>query len=191
MNKKIITAGTLLLLLGLPVMADTVYVQERLTTTIRADQAPDSAVVGRVHTGLGLEVLEQGDTSIKVRTADGIEGWIAKTFITSDKPSAMRILAAETRLKAVQAENDRLTGQVKSLQEKLKAAETKTAPAPEPAQKPVETASPAPNAIHTGISEILWLAISFAMLITGFVVGVLWLRERTRRKLGGMHIRVN
>jgi len=191
MNKKIITAGTLLLLLGLPVMADTVYVQERQTATIRADQAPDSVVVGRVRTGSGLEVLEQGDASIKVRTADGIEGWIAKTFITSDKPAAMQILAAETRLKAAQAENDRLTAQVKSLQEKLKVAETKPEPAPEPAQRPAEPAAPAPGATHTGVPGILWLAISFAMLIAGFVIGVLWLRERTRRKLGGMHIRVN
>ena len=196
MNKKMITAGMLLLLAGLPAMADTVYVRERLTTTIRADQAPDSAIVGKVQTGSGLDVLEQGETSVKVRTADGIEGWIAKTYITSDKPAAMRILAAETRLKAAQAENDRLTRQVKLLEGKLKAAEASAAaaaaaPAPEPVQKPVEVSPPATSVTFTGIPQILWFAISFAMLIAGFVVGALWLRERTRRKLGGMHIRVN
>ena len=195
MNKKMIAAGALLLLLGLPAIADTVYVRERMSTTIRADQSPDSAIVGKVQTGSGLDVLEQGDSSVKVRTADGIEGWIAKAYITSDKPAAMRILAAETRLKAVQAENDRLTQQVKSLEEKLKAAAASAAPAPAPApeavQKQAEASPPAASASFTGIPEILWFVISFAMLITGFVVGVWWLRERTRRKLGGMHIRVN
>jgi len=191
MNKKIIAAGTLFLLLGLPAMADTVYVKERLSTTIRADQAADSAVVGRVQTGSGLEVVEQGDSSVKVRTADGVEGWIAKTLITNDKPAAMRILAAETRLKAVQAENDRLTGQVKSLQEKLKVAEDKASSAPKVVQKPAESIPTATNANDHKNPGILWFAISFAMLIGGFIVGVLWLRERTRRKLGGMHIRVN
>ena len=77
MNKKMIAAGALLLLLGLPAIADTVYVRERMSTTIRADQSPDSAIVGKVQTGSGLDVLEQGDSSVKVRTADGIEGWIA------------------------------------------------------------------------------------------------------------------
>ena len=191
MNKKMIAAGALLLLLGLPAIADTVYVRERMSTTIRADQSPDSAIVGKVQTGSGLDVLEQGDSSVKVRTADGIEGWIAKAYITSDKPAAMRILAAETRLKAVQAENDRLTRQVKSLEEKLKAAAASAAPAPEAVQKQAEASPPAASASFTGIPEILWFVISFAMLITGFVVGVWWLRERTRRKLGGMHIRVN
>jgi hypothetical protein len=36
----------------------------------------------------------------------------------------------------------------------------------------------------------LWLLVSFAMLIIGFWAGVAWLRERNRKKLGGMHLRV-
>lgn len=35
-----------------------------------------------------------------------------------------------------------------------------------------------------------WLALSFAMLILGFVAGVVWLRERNRKKLGGMYLRI-
>lgn len=35
-----------------------------------------------------------------------------------------------------------------------------------------------------------WLALSFAMLLIGFGVGVWWLRERNRKRLGGMYLRV-
>ena len=35
-----------------------------------------------------------------------------------------------------------------------------------------------------------WLALSFAMLILGFVAGIVWLRERNRKKLGGMYLRI-
>lgn len=35
-----------------------------------------------------------------------------------------------------------------------------------------------------------WLALSFAMLILGFIAGVMWLRERNRKKLGGMYLRI-
>ncbi len=38
--------------------------------------------------------------------------------------------------------------------------------------------------------HFLWLGISFAMLIIGFVAGVIWLREVNRKKLGGMYLRI-
>ncbi|MFQ5545953.1 MAG: TIGR04211 family SH3 domain-containing protein [Acidiferrobacterales bacterium] len=38
--------------------------------------------------------------------------------------------------------------------------------------------------------HFLWLGISFAMLIIGFAVGVIWLREVNRKKLGGMYLRI-
>ncbi|MGW8247281.1 MAG: TIGR04211 family SH3 domain-containing protein [Acidiferrobacterales bacterium] len=198
MNKKMITVGILLFLFGLPALGDTVYIKERLTAAIRADQLPDSAVVGRVQTGTGLELLEQGGDFTKVRTTDGVEGWVANSFITRDKPAAMRILAAETRLKAAQAENNQLKKQVASLEQKLKAAEASAAAVPPPQSEvkqsagPVSGPAPEENTrTAMNVPDLLWLAISFAMLVTGFIGGVVWLRERTRRKLGGMHIRVS
>ena len=41
-----------------------------------------------------------------------------------------------------------------------------------------------------GVLDLLWLGISFAILIVGFVVGAVWLRERNRRRLGGMYLRI-
>lgn len=38
--------------------------------------------------------------------------------------------------------------------------------------------------------DLRWVVVSFAMLLIGFGVGVWWLRERNRKKLGGMHLRV-
>ncbi len=38
--------------------------------------------------------------------------------------------------------------------------------------------------------QLGWLVLSFAMLLIGFGVGVWWLRERNRKKLGGMYLRV-
>ncbi|MFQ5993587.1 MAG: TIGR04211 family SH3 domain-containing protein [Acidiferrobacterales bacterium] len=38
--------------------------------------------------------------------------------------------------------------------------------------------------------NLLWLGISFAMLLVGFVTGAVWLRVRNQRKLGGMRIRI-
>ncbi len=38
--------------------------------------------------------------------------------------------------------------------------------------------------------DLRWLIVSFAMLLIGFGAGVLWLRERNRKRLGGMYLRV-
>ncbi|GMQ90045.1 MAG: hypothetical protein BMS9Abin10_0389 [Gammaproteobacteria bacterium] len=38
--------------------------------------------------------------------------------------------------------------------------------------------------------DFVWLGISFAMLVIGFAVGAVWLRERNRRRLGGMYLRI-
>lgn len=190
METKFLVTGIVLLSLGVPAMADSVYVKEQKSATIRADQSPDAAVVGRAQTGTALDLLEQGDAYTRVRTPGGLEGYIANASLTRDKPAAMRLLASETRLKAARSENARLQSQVKSLQQQLKKAEETPAPSPPPVVTPAPEpeVKPAPLA---SLPSLLWLAISFAMLITGFIIGVMWIRERTRRKLGGMHIRVN
>ncbi|MFQ5927936.1 MAG: TIGR04211 family SH3 domain-containing protein [Terriglobia bacterium] len=38
--------------------------------------------------------------------------------------------------------------------------------------------------------DFLWLGVSFAMLVIGFLAGAIWIREKNRRKLGGMHLRI-
>ncbi|MDX1488157.1 MAG: hypothetical protein R3268_08160, partial [Acidiferrobacterales bacterium] len=38
--------------------------------------------------------------------------------------------------------------------------------------------------------DFLWLGISFAMLVVGLALGAVWWRERYRRKLGGMYLRL-
>lgn len=38
--------------------------------------------------------------------------------------------------------------------------------------------------------DFLWLGISFAMLVVGLALGAVWWRERYRRKLGGMYLRI-
>lgn len=38
--------------------------------------------------------------------------------------------------------------------------------------------------------DFLWLGISFAMLVIGLGLGAVWWRERYRRRLGGMYLRI-
>jgi len=189
--KKITALTFFLLVLAGPAMAETVYVTERQSVSIRAGMTAEDPVLGRAVTGTGLELLEKNDTHTRVRAADGTEGWIANGLLTREKPAAIMILAAETRAKQAQADAAKLAKKVQALEKQLQAEKNKPQPeaAPEPAPEAGDTAS-ATEPGKFGF-DLLWFGISFAMLIIGFVAGALWLRERTRRKLGGMHIRVS
>lgn len=189
--KKITGLTFILLVLAGPAMAETVYVNERQSVSIRAGMTAEDPVLGRAVTGTGLELLEKNDTHTRVRAADGTEGWIANGLLTKDKPAALMILAAETRAKQAQAEATKLAKQVQALEKQLK--DEKNKPQPEVAPEPAPETSEAAQATgpHKFGFDLLWFGVSFAMLIIGFVAGALWLRERTRRKLGGMHIRVS
>ncbi len=60
-----------------------------------------------------------------------------------------------------------------------------------PLPPPVESASRWQRIVGAVAGlDFLWLGVSFAMLLVGFGLGAIWLRERNRRKLGGMYLRI-
>ncbi len=70
-------------------------------------------------------------------------------------------------------------------------------PVPVPAENDASRAPRDAGQIPTGADggadwnfSFLWLAVSFAMLVVGFVAGVVWVRESIRRRMGGMYLRV-
>ena len=63
------------------------------------------------------------------------------------------------------------------------AAQEKTAPA---APEVVQVSD---SKAESGFSFV-WLGVAFAMLVAGFVAGVVWVKESIRRRMGGMYLRI-
>lgn len=93
-----------------PVVAATQYVSDLLIISIRESQDPDAPVLGYLRSAAALEVLEETQELMQVRTEDGIQGWVRKKFIVKDKPKAIIIGELE-------AEIARLEDDLKSLQQ--------------------------------------------------------------------------
>lgn len=184
----------LVCLLPLAASAETVYVREQGTADMRSGPLATDPVVKTVRSGNSLTVIERGEEAIHVRDDNGNEGWISSFRLTDEKPKSLLLLAAETKLKEANKELAKANKRIQKLEDELKKAqgELKTAQdAPEPVPA-ADSGAPEIAANRPGFRmDVLWILISFAMLVAGFAVGALWLRERTRRKLGGMHIRVN
>jgi len=87
----------LFLLLTIPVgfvvaaHADTQYVSDMLVLTIRDNPDKDANILGSLKTADPVEVLEAGDRFMRIRTQEGLEGWVQKNFISADKPKAIII----------------------------------------------------------------------------------------------------
>lgn len=82
------------------------------------------------------------------------------------------------------AARDTAAGEVASLRETL--AREQAARQAAAAKPPV---APPPPPEDGGFSFI-WLGIAFAMLLLGFVGGIVWVKESIRRRMGGLHLRI-
>ena len=79
-------------------IADIQYVSDLLIISIREGQSPEAPVVGYLPSAASVEVLEETQYFMRIRTEDGIQGWVRKKFIVKDKPKAIIIKELEEQL---------------------------------------------------------------------------------------------
>jgi hypothetical protein len=197
-NMKRLLVMTFCLWLPMAARAETAYVTERLNIPVYA-AAAEGAAVRTLEAGATIEVLEKTDRFARVRDAQGQEGWIDVRHLSTAAPARARLgklqeefnrlrtqlAEAQTKLKAAEDALGKQSGRTEELNRQLAAAQAtagKPAPAPEPAV--------APKPATDGGFSWGWLTFAFAMLVLGFVAGLLWLRESIRRRSGGMYLRV-
>jgi SH3 domain protein len=207
--KRIIFWLVLLVSAPLSMAAETLYVSDQVTVPIRADASATAAVIKTVSTGAALEVVEQRAGFVRVRDAEDAEGWVEATLLSTQPPAANQVRAVRaeldrTRTQLVQAQTQldkqravAASSGVEQLQGELAATRAELAKA-QAAIKNNEAAANAPaapadkgaaRAEGSGFS-VLWLAIGFAMLVVGFIGGVVWVKESIRRRMGGLYLRI-
>ncbi|MBW2466260.1 MAG: TIGR04211 family SH3 domain-containing protein [Deltaproteobacteria bacterium] len=117
------TAGVLVL----PAAADTRYVSDQLIITLRQGKSTQHKILKTLKTGTQMEVLEEGDTYLRVRTEDGTEGYVLRQYISSKPPDTLRINELETENSQLTLQNKELQKTQKNLENQLKAVEEKYA----------------------------------------------------------------
>jgi SH3 domain protein len=113
-NVTLLVLFVLCILLSIPAgpaLADRRYVSDMLILTLREGPGNEYEVIRTLRTGTPIEVLEEGERYLRVRTEEGEEGWVAKQYITSDTPKPLIMAGLEK-------ENERLEAKVQELQKK-------------------------------------------------------------------------
>jgi hypothetical protein len=172
-------------------LAETVYVNDMLRVGVRKHPNSSETPITIVTTGMALDVLEHRDGYMKIRTKDGVEGWINDVYATDEVPARRRleeITAEQKRLKEALAKErstaagaqkesgllrDRLTDLAKrnrALQDQLGQARSTLA-----------MASSGNRWLYVGAGTIV-------LFLLGFFLGTRWYRQRVAERFGGLHV---
>ncbi|MBW1693625.1 MAG: TIGR04211 family SH3 domain-containing protein [Deltaproteobacteria bacterium] len=90
-----------------PLLADTRYVSDRLVISVRAGQNNTSDVLGRIKSDTPVDVLEEEGRYLKIKTKNGLKGWVNAQYIISEPPKTLII-------KDFRNEMNRLRGEIET-----------------------------------------------------------------------------
>lgn len=108
-----------------PAIAETRYVGDQLIITLRQGKSTQHKILKTLKTGTPVEVLEEDDSYLRVRTTDGTEGYVLRQYISSTPPKSLRIDELEiensqlqSKISALQKTNNALESQLKEIGDK-------------------------------------------------------------------------
>ena len=110
----------LLLLTPLGVSAKTYYVTDKVLVGVYEQPDTDSKLLKVIPTGTPLEILERSDKYARVRTSDGLIGWLDSTYTIDHKPAQHVVLELADKQKQTQQELDAANNQVSALEKEIK-----------------------------------------------------------------------
>jgi len=105
------------------VFADTRYVSDKLIISVRDGQNQDDNVLGHIKTGAAVDVLEEKGRYLRVKTEDGLEGWVQAQYINSEKPNARIIEDLRNEINEQDALSDKLLAKKKIYEIRIKELE--------------------------------------------------------------------
>lgn len=95
------------------VFADTRYVSDELIISVRDGQNQDDNVLGHIRTGTAVDVLEEEGRYLRIKTEDGLEGWVQAQYIISEKPNARIIEDLKNKINEQNSVSDKLLAKKK------------------------------------------------------------------------------
>lgn len=178
--------------------AQTAYVTDTLQLGLHQASDTSDRPFRNLDSGQELEILSRTTYYANVRLPDGTLGWVKAGFLVNDKPA--KLIVAETR-----AEADRLAGeleklrsafaapaatidglnqQVADLQNRLRESDAKAVELGEQNASLQNRQSQYKNSM-----PLQWVAGAVGLcLIGGFLFGLWWVDQRSRKRHGGIRI---
>jgi SH3 domain protein len=188
-NTSRIAIGLLLYLIISLGHADSVYVNDSLRVGVRTEPSNSVAPIGVVTTGMQLEVIQRQDDYVKIRTEQGLEGWIKNSYVVPEPPAMIK-------LQQLQKEYDDLRARVGKHADLIKTTETTNKSLSEQIQSLQSENSQLQQALleeqqrnRESVGTYLWPILSYLLIcVVGVLIGVIWHRRQAMKRLGGLRV---
>ncbi len=106
------------------VCAETQYVSDQLLITMREGKGNEYRIIKMLKAGTPLEIIEESENYLKVRTESGGEGWVLKQYVTEETPKTEIIAGLEKKIDRLNKEIEQYKKNNESLKDELKTAES-------------------------------------------------------------------
>lgn len=114
---------TLLLALPLAAYAENRYVSDQLLITMRTGKGNEYQIIKSLPSGEKLELLEDDGEFSRVKTENGLEGWVRNQYLTDAPIARDQLEAAQLKLEKLQESRQQLQQQLKELKNEKSAVE--------------------------------------------------------------------
>ena len=102
-------------------LAETKYVTDKLTITMRAGQDVSYRIVRTLPSGTPAAILETADNGYsRVRIADNEEGWVLSQYLENEPAAREKLVAVEAQLAKLKEENTRMKKELTVLKDDYK-----------------------------------------------------------------------
>jgi len=200
---------SLILLLPLNTFSATLYVGDNLRVGIRPAPEANTASLLVVNTGTELELIEKKGKYIKVRSPNGVEGWVKGAYLSSNKPSSILLKQATSKIKQLEkkinalSKNNtntrstheanaqthiitRLQSEKTQLEQQITSLRTQSGNA-ELITQENNSLSLRFNFLNNELIMITLGSLIF-LLSLGFLFGVSWHKHQVTKRLGGLSL---
>lgn len=191
-------AFMVLLLAPLIVAAETGYVTDRLILGLHLAEDTSDRAFRSLESGQAVEILSRDRNYAHVQLPDGAQGYVKAAYLVYEKPA--KLIVAES-----QAEAERLAGELEELRQAFSGpAATIEALQQKSADLQVQLDERTAQLSDIGTQNdslrsrqqnyqyslpLAWVAGAIgACLIAGFLGGLWWVDQRSRRRHGGIRI---
>ena len=193
-----IVACVLLCLPNVSWAQETLYVTDKLLLGLYAKPDTSSDSLATLVSGTPLQLLERGKYFTRVRTSDGVEGWVKSAYLVDDKPPRLMLDEA-------QAANASLTKQLQQTREELQSEKSAATQAKAQLQQTQSDRAERSarlaqlesrnhqlqQRLAAGEESVPWywlIATGVLCLLLGIWLGRAWIDYRIRRRHGGFRI---
>lgn len=172
---------------GVATAADTVYINDMLRVGVRSEPNSSEAPLAIVTSGAQVTVLEHSDGYMRIRTADGVEGWINDSYTTTEVPPRQQLAEMTKERDQLRSELDKLksgSANAAQLSDELGKLQQRNAEL----QQANEQLNARVQTKHSGYAWLYYALVMIVLFIVGVFLGVRWDKERVAQRLGGLEL---